>query len=223
MRRALCPRDPPQYLVDAFEPHSRNDRQAMAPSRSSTRFSLTLQQASPRVSFVVLFVLSRSRWLPLLGWNLKMASVSSTSVRPPSVGCASPRSAMTVNPLRPLRFWRPLRRPVLFSPLRYDRSGYAHRFLMWCIYSVVSNLGVLGERTFYPQTCFAVFSRSLDSYLTHCMSRPLWLLKSLSNGGAEIWYSFQREVHRTIVAMLTERLLYQVCQASCFIAGDVRL
>ena len=105
--------------------------------KSSTSFSLTLQQASPRVSFVVLFVLSRSRWLPLLGWNLKMASVSSTSVRPPSVGCASPRSAMTVNPFRPLRFWRPLRRPVLFSPLRYDRSGYAHRFLMWYLSSVV--------------------------------------------------------------------------------------
>ena len=74
-----------------------------------------------------------------------MAPVSSTSVRPPSVECASPRSAMTVNPLRPPRFWRPLRRPNLFSPLRDDRNGYAHRFLMWCIYSVVPNLGVLGR------------------------------------------------------------------------------
>ena len=53
--------------------------------------------------------------------------------------------AMTVNPLRPLRFWRPLRRPVLFSLLRYDRSRYAHRFLMWCIYSVVSNRACLRE------------------------------------------------------------------------------
>ena len=56
-----------------------------------------------------------------------------------------------VNPLRPLRFWRPLRRPVLFLLLQYDRSGYAHRFLMWCIYSALSKLGVLGKRTFYLQ------------------------------------------------------------------------
>ena len=92
-----------------------------------------------------------------------------------------------VKPLRPLRFWRPLRRPVLSLLLRYDRSGYAHRFLMWCTNSAVSNLGVLGRRTFYLQTCFAASNTKLDSYFTRFLSRPSWPLKSLSNGVVEIW------------------------------------
>ena len=50
------------------------------------------------------------------------------------------------------------------SPLRYDRSAYAHDFLMWCIYSDVSNLGVLGRRILFIQTCFAAYSSSLGSY-----------------------------------------------------------
>ena len=83
-------------------------------------------------------LVKKSRWPPVPRCNLKMAPVPATSVRPPSVGCASRRSAMMVNPLLPLRFWRPLCRPVLSLLLRYDRSGCAHRFLMWRIYSAVS-------------------------------------------------------------------------------------
>ena len=72
------------------------------------------------------------------------------------------------------------------------------------------------------QTCSAVFRRSLDSYFTRCMSRHLWLSKSLSNGEAEIWHSFQRNALRTIPAMPIERLPWPTSQASCSIAGDVR-
>ena len=123
-----------------FRASLRNDRKQW---HFQVQHQIQLDAAAgfPRVVFRGIPHLVKKPMVPLLSWNLKMAPVSSTSVRPPSVGCASPRSAMTVNPLRPLRFWRPLRRPVLFSPLRYDRSGYAHRFLMWCTCSVVSKPG----------------------------------------------------------------------------------
>ena len=119
---------------------------------------------------------------------------------------------MTVNPLRPLRFWRPLCQEWVCPSL----PEVVHLFGR-------VKPGRAWEEDLLHQTCFAVFSRSLDSYFTHFMSRLLWLLQSLSNGGAEIWYSFQRKVLRTSVAMITERLLCPVCQASCLIAGDVRL
>ena len=61
--------------------------------RSNTRSRSTLQQASPKASFVVLLALSRSRLLPLQSWNLKTAPVSWMSVRPPSAGCVLPRNA----------------------------------------------------------------------------------------------------------------------------------
>ena len=56
-----------------------------------------------------------------------------------------------------MRFWRPLRRPDPFSPLRYERNGYVHRFLTWCIFSVVPNLGVLGVNRRFQQELGQLF------------------------------------------------------------------
>ena len=99
---------------------------------------------------------------------------------------------------------QPISATALLETIAQARSIFA-------INSVVSNLGVLGGRFFHTQTCVAVFSKSLDSYFTRCMSSPLWLLKSLSNGGSEIWYYFPKKGSSNN-SCNTEILLCPVCR-----------
>ena len=81
----------------------------------------------------------KKRWHPLLSCNLKTAPVSSTSVRPPTAGCASRRNAMTVNPLWPLRFWRPLCNFGLFLLQRYVEHG-STTIRIWRVYKHLGSI-----------------------------------------------------------------------------------
>ena len=175
--------------------------------QSSARFRLTLQQASPRVSFVVLFVLSRSRWPPLLSCNLKMALVSSTSVRPPSVGCVSFRIAMTANPLRPLT--------ALLETIAQARSIFAATVRQeWVCPSLPDVVHLFGRvkpgrawvNDLSPPDLFRRFQQELGQEFHPLCVKALMALEELVQWRCGNWYSFQRKVLRLIVAMLTERL-----------------
>ena len=105
-----CPCNTLQDLVAPPKPHygttANNDT-----FKFSIRFNLVLQQASSKGVFRGTARLFRKADGPRSGHRALVAL------------CIE--SAMMVNPLRPLRFWRPLRRPVLFLLLRHNRSGFA--------------------------------------------------------------------------------------------------